>query len=140
LLRERAGFDLSANPTAKLTLTPVTDPNWPDYGYALSPLLQEIRRERAVELMNEGFRLDDLMRWKADNLFVGKRPKGAFYESLISDAGSGSETVDEDNYLDPYAVSLPDGYGFNPERDYLLAIPTEELVLNPNLEPQNPGW
>jgi len=140
LLRERAGFDFTTNPTAKLTLTPVTDPNWPDYGYVLSPILQEIRRERSVELMNEGFRLDDLMRWKADNLFVGKRPKGAYYESLISNAGSGSETVDEDNYLDPYAVSLPDGYGFNPERDYLLAIPTEELVLNPNLEPQNPGW
>jgi hypothetical protein len=139
VLRERAGFDFTTNPTAKLTLAPVTDPNWPDYGYTLSPILQEIRRERTVELMNEGFRLDDLMRWRGHNLFAGKRPKGAFYESLISNAGSGSETLDDDDYLDPYAVALPDGYGFISERDYLLAIPAEELVLNTNLT-QNPGW
>ena len=137
-LRERAGFDFSANPTAKLTLNPVTDPNWPDYGHSISPLLQEIRRERTVELINEGFRLDDLMRWGAHKLFVGKRPKGAYYETLIYNTASNLD-VDENNYLDPYSVDLPDGYNFNPDRDYLLAIPTEELVLNPNLT-QNPGW
>lgn len=56
-----------------------TDPNWTKWGYDLSPLLQEIRRERRVELAGEGFRWDDLMRWKAgkicDNVktYVGKR-------------------------------------------------------------------
>ncbi|MBJ2174209.1 RagB/SusD family nutrient uptake outer membrane protein [Aureibaculum sp. A20] len=137
-LRERAGFDFIANPTAKLTLAPVTDPNWPDYGHSISPIIQEIRRERVVELMNEGFRLDDLMRWGAHKLFVGKRPKGAYFETLISDV-SGSQDVDENGYLDPFAGSMPDGFGFIPERDYLLAIPAEELVLNTNLT-QNPGW
>ncbi|MDO7172660.1 RagB/SusD family nutrient uptake outer membrane protein [Mariniflexile sp. AS56] len=138
-LRERAGFDFVANPTAKLTLAPVTDPNWPDYGHNISSVLQEIRRERAVELMNEGFRLDDLMRWGAHKLFVAKRPKGAYYETLIVDVAPNLDS-DADGYLDPYAIELADGYGFNPDRDYLLAIPAEELVLNPNLEPQNPGW
>lgn len=137
-LRERAGFDFATNPTAKLTLSPVTDPNWPDYGHTISPVLQEIRRERAVELINEGFRLDDLMRWGAHKLFVDKRPKGAYYETLIMDTAANLDS-DADGYLDPYAVELVDGYSFNPDRDYLLAIPAEELVLNPNLI-QNPGW
>ncbi|UMB61794.1 RagB/SusD family nutrient uptake outer membrane protein [Lutibacter sp. A80] len=139
-LRERAGFDFAAYPTAKLTLNPLTDPNWPDYGYSLSNLLQEIRRERTVELMNEGFRTADLMRWRAHNLFVGvqQRPKGAYYEDLIIEV-AGNLNTDSEGYLDPYAVDLANGYGFNPERDYLLAIPSEELVLNPNLT-QNPGW
>ncbi|MBK7438336.1 MAG: RagB/SusD family nutrient uptake outer membrane protein [Saprospiraceae bacterium] len=49
-----------------------TDPNWPDYGYTLTNSLYEIRREREAELLTEGFRLDDLMRWAAHKLFVGK--------------------------------------------------------------------
>jgi hypothetical protein len=36
----------------------------PDRDPTVSPLLWEIRRERRVELMMEGFRLDDLKRWK----------------------------------------------------------------------------
>ncbi|MDO5971944.1 RagB/SusD family nutrient uptake outer membrane protein [Flavivirga aquimarina] len=131
-LRDRAGMP-------DLTLNPITDPNWPDYGHTLTPIIQEIRRERVVELMNEGFRLDDLMRWRAHNLFVGKRPKGAYYETLIYNVAQ-NLAVDANDYLDPYSVDLASGYGFDPDRDYLLAIPSEELVLNPNLEPQNPGW
>ena len=38
------------------------------WGYELSPLLQEIRRERRVELAGEGRRWDDLMRWKAGKI------------------------------------------------------------------------
>ena len=36
----------------------------PDRDPSVSPLLWEIRRERAVELIYEGFRQDDLRRWK----------------------------------------------------------------------------
>lgn len=36
----------------------------PDRDPDVSPLLWEIRRERRIELMMEGFRLDDLKRWK----------------------------------------------------------------------------
>ena len=115
----------------------VTDPDWPDYGYSLSDVLYEIRRERSVELMGEGFRFDDLMRWRAHELFVGKRPLGAFYETLIQAVGD--LKIDGDNYIDPYQTTAPSGYGFNPDRDYLNALPTEELLLNENLD-QNPGW
>ncbi|MCH5684866.1 RagB/SusD family nutrient uptake outer membrane protein [Niabella sp. W65] len=39
-------------------------PNDPTRDPAVDPVLWEIRRERAVELMGEGFRFDDLRRWK----------------------------------------------------------------------------
>ena len=45
-----------------------TDANWPDWGYSVTPLLQEIRRERRIELAGEGFRFGDLKRWKAGKL------------------------------------------------------------------------
>jgi hypothetical protein len=54
-----------------------TDPNW-EFGSYLSPVLQEIRRERKVELACEGYRLDDIFRWAAaDELIRDKRPLGA---------------------------------------------------------------
>jgi hypothetical protein len=49
--------------------------------------------------------------------------------------------VNEDGYIDPYKdFDIMDaGYQFNLNRDYLSPIPTNELVLNPQLK-QNPGW
>ena len=43
--------------------------------------LLEIRRERRVELALEGFRYDDLMRWKAGKL-LEKVPEGIYFPSL----------------------------------------------------------
>ena len=56
-----------------------------DINYAFDPkrdpsvpaLLWEVRRERRVELMGEGFRLDDLRRWKKGD-YVNKQPLGAY--------------------------------------------------------------
>jgi len=66
LIRERAGMPpLSIN-------VGFTDPDWnfPD----LSPIINEIRRERRIELALEGFRDDDLMRWAAaDEIIQGSR-------------------------------------------------------------------
>ena len=134
-LRSRVGM-----PPMTLASIPV-DPNWPDYGYSLSNVLQEIRRERAAELMTEGFRLDDLMRWAAHKLFAGKRPKGAYYSAELK-AAFPNLVVDANNFLDPYktALSGPNGgWGFNPAKNYLMPIPTNELTLNTALK-QNPGW
>jgi hypothetical protein len=114
------------------------DPNWPDYGYSVSPVIQEIRRERKVELFGEGYRWDDLMRWSAHKIFIGKRPQGAFYTAEFK-AKNKNLPFDAQGYLDPYQKSIPNGYGFNPSRDYLLPIPTNEITLNPKLI-QNPGW
>ncbi|MDD4108843.1 MAG: RagB/SusD family nutrient uptake outer membrane protein [Prolixibacteraceae bacterium] len=127
-LRDRVGMP-------NLILTDITvDPNW-DFP-ALSPVINEIRRERLVELACEGFRWDDIARWAAaDELIVGKRPKGFFAAQVEVNPFP----VDQDGFLDPFRNAIPNGYGFKINRDYLNSIPTTEIVLNPNLV-QNPGW
>jgi hypothetical protein len=99
----------------------------------------EIRRERVVELFGEGFRFDDLMRWRTHNLFIGMRPTGTTYTDDIK-AEYPNEKVNAEGYLDPFRDYLNTGAcAFNPERDYLLPLPANELTLNDKLD-QNPGW
>ncbi|MGL4364153.1 MAG: RagB/SusD family nutrient uptake outer membrane protein [Bacteroidales bacterium] len=139
-LRERAGVTY-VKPTT-------IDPYFTNYGYPLSPNLQEIRRERRVELALQGYRLDDLMRWAGASVIAGKRGKGAYlgkdgilYKSFSPEAQKTLETllVDADGWLDPMRDIMPSGYRFNQSRDYLLPIPPSELELN-KLMKQNPGW
>lgn len=97
LIRLRAGM-----PT--LSLTPQVDPVMQNAFPGVSPLLLEIRRERRVELAFEGFRFDDLMRWKAGKL-LEKEPEGLYFPSL----GKYDLTGDgvEDIYLIPSTQSIP---------------------------------
>lgn len=136
LIRERAGM-----PPLDINVG-YTDPNWnfPD----LSPIMNEIRRERRIELALEGFRYDDLMRWAAaDELIQDERWKGARFiqgESFPEIEDQISNTpVDENNYIDRYQNEMSNGFEFDETRDYLYPIPTDELSLNENLT-QNPGW
>lgn len=141
-LRERVGVTY-VEPT-------LADPNYPAHSdnYTLTPVLQEIRRERRSELALQGFRLDDLMRWRAGKLIQNQRGKGAYLgkESILYRAFSAEKaeelskiTLTVDNWMDPLAEWLPAGYQFNPDRDYLLPIPLNEINLNEQLS-QNPGW
>lgn len=119
-----------------LVLSDIThDPEWNFPG--LPPLINEIRRERRVELAAEGFRWDDIARWAAaDELIVGQRPKGLKASQIDND----TYPVDADGFLDPYQERIPGGYGFKTDRDYLDPISRSEIELsNGNLE-QNPGW
>lgn len=128
LLRDRVGM-----PHMQLNNL-VHDPDWffPD----LSPIINEIRRERTVELFTEGFRLDDLFRWAAMKYIVGTRGKGAKADQFHHDPGL---LLDENGYIDMYRDHYPNGYQFNLNRDYLWPIPESQVVLNPGLG-QNPGW
>lgn len=139
-LRERAGVTY-VKPT-------LTDPNFPFQG--LSPVLQEIRRERRSELSLQGFRLDDLMRWAGAGILQGTegRGRGAYlgedgilYKSFSPDGHKSLKLVLKDNegWMDPLRQYLPQGYEFKLNRDYLLPIPPDELQLNHELT-QNPGW
>jgi hypothetical protein len=135
-LRQRVGMP-------NLVLSSITtDPAWPDYGYTLTPALQEIRRERAIELAAEGHRLHDVMRWRAHSLFVGKRPKGTKYTDEFKKINPNLKQ-DSEGYLDPYNTPVLTGpggtWGFNPAKHYLLPLPVNELTINPNLK-QNPGY
>lgn len=108
-----------------------------DYGYEVPDALYEIRRERRVELALEGQRKDDYRRWAAHKLFAGERPKG--YPFNPAEFPGFSPTLDENGLIDYYANSLPNGYKFRDNVDYLYSIPQDEIILNPNLT-QNPGW
>ncbi|EON79082.1 Putative outer membrane protein, probably involved in nutrient binding protein [Lunatimonas lonarensis] len=134
-IRDRVGMP-------HLMLNNITpDPNWPNYGYALPDYLHEIRRERTVELFAEGFRFDDLMRWRAHNYWVGTRFVGTFATPELI-AMAPAVPRNQAGFFDPYqnALSGPGStFGFNPNRDYLMPLPTNELTLNTNLG-QNPGW
>ncbi|CAK7015190.1 MAG: SusD-like protein P2 [Petrimonas sp.] len=116
-----------------------SDPNWSFP--SLSPIINEIRRERRIELACEGYRNNDLRRWRAHSLIVGIKPMGAkFIHQDYPEIVIGKDIyVEENGYIDPYQKSLPNGWQFNPERDYLSPLPSDELTLNENLE-QNPGW
>lgn len=141
-LRERAGVAWKE---------PEYDPCFTDYGYPLSPNMQEIRRERRIELALQGFRLDDILRWRGHKVIAGYRGKGAYigedgvlYKSfdrndpLAVEALSGL-SADDQGWADPLVEKFPDGYGFRPDRDYLMPIPPEDVLLDGLLE-QNPGW
>jgi hypothetical protein len=134
-LRQRVGM-----PSMTLA-TITTDPAWPDYGYVLPNYLQEIRRERTIEMFSEGLRLDDLMRWRAHSLLSGKRPIGAFYTAEMKTVNN-TLVADATGYLDPFKTSLSgtgNTWGFRPDKDYLKPLPINDLTLNKNLK-QNPGW
>lgn len=127
-LRSRVGM-----PNLEITNIAI-DPNW-DFP-TLSPIINEIRRERRVELACEGYRWDDIARWAAaDELIVGQRPKGFKASQLATNPFP----VDENGFMDPFRNAMPNGYGFILGRDYLNSIPITEIVLNDNLT-QNPGW
>ncbi len=127
-LRDRVGM-----PNLNLA-TITTDPLW-DFP-ALSPTINEIRRERRIELALEGFRWPDIARWAAaDELILGKRPLG-FKGSQITSTTFPSNA---NGFLDPFKTKYPNGYGFVLNRDYLDPLPESEIVLNPKLV-QNPGW
>lgn len=101
---------------------------------SVSPLLWEVRRERRVELMGEGFRLDDLRRWRK-GYYVNRQPLGVYVTGASTKKLKVTEGADADNgYV--YFFDIPQGWQ---DHYYLYPIPLKQLALNPNLE-QNPGW
>ncbi|HRG12775.1 RagB/SusD family nutrient uptake outer membrane protein [Macellibacteroides fermentans] len=82
-----------------------------------------IRRERRVELALEGLRIFDIRRWKTAETVLNTYPHGARFGEASIDNG----------YIRLEKRS------FNPERDYLWAVPLSQKDLNPNLG-QNPGY
>ncbi|WP_417188992.1 RagB/SusD family nutrient uptake outer membrane protein [Bacteroides sp.] len=97
----------------------------------------EIRRERRVELASEGFRYDDLIRWKEAENELTKPVLGSMYYAGYYPEGTVSpDFITADGYI---MVQDAGSRSFNPEKNYLFPLPLEELRKNTNLE-QNPGW
>lgn len=130
----------------------------PDKGVIL-----EIRRERRIEMFNEGLRWNDLMRWK-EGKKIEQPMLGVYFSGL------GAHDFNNDGVPDVYlhegdpsgapdAISsfidinqrkltngtsgnmdpFPNGGLFDENKDYFYPLPIEDLQLNDNLE-QNPGW
>lgn len=103
-------------------------------------LLDEIRRERRVELAIEGLRFDDLVRWKAGKLLNKPVMGMKFVQKQYPKAVPGSSIfLNDKGYIMPYGKSLPAGRTFDESKNYFLPLPLDELSLNTNLK-QNPGW
>lgn len=96
---------------------------------------EEIRRERRIELAQEGFRYWDIIRWKIAEVELPKPVLGSFF--FVNEWGTTvAVNLTPDNYIIAQAASFRK---FNPQRDYLWPFPVAELALNPALK-QNPGW
>jgi len=94
----------------------------------------EIRRERTIELYFEGFRRDDLIRWKTAETEMpmdiqGVTWTGTAYETYWT--GIKSNIVGGIYRIETNRKWV--------EKNYLLPIPSQQLQLNPNLK-QNTGW
>jgi hypothetical protein len=161
-LRERVGM-----PPMELGNLPSNDllrERYPNVAGAQEDAILEIRRERRVELMMEGFRYDDLMRWKAGPL-MAERSRGMYFSQLGPHdldrngdpdvalvEGDPDETQGGVQYLDVTAVVGLTGSSegnvvphpnlnktFEAPKHYYFPLPVDQLTLNESLE-QNSGW
>lgn len=168
LLRARVGMpaldmtEANADPDPYL-LDPKT--GYPQVKGQNQGIILEIRRERTIELIMEGFRYYDMMRWKEGKTFEtdyhgiyipglglydfdgdGKDDVYFYKGSLPSvPAGVLARKVDEEiflsngesGYISPYKNFEAK---WNEERDYLYPIPLDERMLTGGNLKQNPGW
>lgn len=127
-------------------------------------VILEIRRERTVELAQEGFRYYDIVRWKEGQAFNRQ-----FYGMYFP--GPGEYDLDGDGTMDLYLwkdhqgsttasveyeiskdIFLSDGDSgyvtphpekqekWVEERDYYYPIPIDDRSLTGGVLTQNPGW
>ncbi len=128
-------------------------------------VILEIRRERAVELAQEGFRYYDLVRWKEGKI-LEKQYYGMYFPGPGEYDLNGDGLPDILLYTDVKPVSTApaqykigssefilsngnSGYvnlfkniqcKWNDDRDYLYPIPSNERGLTGGALTQNPGW
>ncbi len=126
-----------------------------------SNIINEIRRERRVELALEGLRYDDLRRWAVLDKLIGWVPQGAKAQQFLDYANSvdgkaaGYKLVAADIKVDSKGYLLPigfrsdfleggTGFDFKANRDYLNAIPKAQIILYKEKGGvdliQNPNW
>lgn len=117
-----------------MTTTPAADPA---NNMGVSALIWEIRRVRRCELMFNGNRYWDLVRWHQLDLLDTTQHPDVFLGANVTDVTG----------IDPATITVQNGYiRATPDmerrfeaRQYLYPIPSGQIGLNNNLE-QNPLW
>lgn len=115
-------------------------------------MLQEIRRERMVEFIDEGLHYNDIIRWKTAEKVLPQPILGLIYspddtgtaatevqKKLTAADGTykGTKVYDEGNI---YVIEEGSSRSFDPERDYLYPIPSYEIGTSGGNIVQNPNW
>ena len=139
-LRARAGFD------AKLTNAFASQ-------HSLN-MLEEIRRERTVELMAENRRYNDIIRWKiaetvlpkatiGNHFFINEvveAPTAQLLQQSVTDANGNHNGVFVYPAANMWVWESASVRSFKPERDYYYPIPTNEITKSEGNITQNPNW
>ena len=168
LLRDRAG--MPAMGTVPTTVDRLMEQYYPNAKGAQKAAILEVRRERTVELVAEGFRQWDLLRW-GEGKWLTPKSVGGFGGCWFS--GTGEFDMDGDGKMDillyqgtkpatsvkasnqielgsNYTLSGGDhgfltyyateDYNWVDGRDYLWPIPVSERSITGGALTQNPGW
>jgi hypothetical protein len=168
LIRDRVGMpnlnmdNVNANPDPYLYASESGYPNVEQGTY--KGVILEIRRERTIELIMEGFRYYDLMRWKEGQAMT--QPLHGIYIP-----GPGDIDLDGDNRVDVcfYTDNKPPSFApvfikigeemtlsngnngyldphkninrtFQENKDYYYPIPVNDRLLTEGVLTQNPNW
>ncbi|HKO81116.1 MAG TPA: RagB/SusD family nutrient uptake outer membrane protein [Chitinophagaceae bacterium] len=105
-------------------------------------ILNEIRRERTIELAFEGFRRDDLRRWKTaetelPQAIKGVKFVGTEYQTKYPDLTPGVDIqVDANGFIVAEAAASRQ---FQPKH-YLDPFPLQQVQLSKGTLEQNTGW
>lgn len=155
-IRQRAGVDQDYNKTIAATdMNKEAKGDWAAYtgGQLINPTLYNIRRERRSEFIAEGFRYDDLRRWRSMDQMVAtpyiiegfnlwtenfKTYADKDKSLLISrdDIGAGTPNVSpasESIYLRPYQIVKDNNRFYNGYKwhaaHYLSPIPMDNFII-----------
>lgn len=163
-LRSRAGIDNTEGSFPPSEDNYLRSTYFPDIE---DPTLLEIRRERTIELVMEGFRFYDLVRWgKGDLLEMNWR--GIYVPELDEPMDLNQDGIDDVIFVEERPSPLPEDVDYHfvevgresqqltnetfgeltwldnvpriwEDKKYFYPIPEDDILENENLE-QNPGW
>jgi starch-binding outer membrane protein, SusD/RagB family len=111
---------------------------------SVSSLLWEIRRERRVELIFEGFRLDDLRRWGKLNYTDTQENIDINRGAWIKKSNYPNTSAKIEGGVEGYIIPSPNSQRiFDDAKVYLNPLPLDQITLykDQGVElKQNPGW
>jgi hypothetical protein len=105
-------------------------------------MLTEIRRERTVELAFEGFRRDDLRRWKTAETEMPQALRGVKFVGTEYEQRDSTLVIGTDVQVDAggFVVAEPAASRVFLPKHYLDPIPLQQIQLSRGTLTQNPGW